>query len=126
MEESMKKIAILAAILTFAVSGSAFAAALATGGVTTAGGQTIYGGLTTAIAASATAVIIGKTSNGVILGANYTTAAYAIDTKHTSGSMAYGTANDATAIYKTELGVGANLTAPSSASYSSFSLWTAM
>lgn len=122
----MKKILSLIALLTFAMTGSAFGAALATGSVTASDGLSIYGGSSAAVAAGATKVLIGKTSKGVRAGARYITTGYALNTKHDSGTKAFGTAHDATAIYTTETGVGALTTAPTAADYSSFSTWTAM
>ena len=96
----------LVAALTF-VSSSAFAAALATGEVATiAGGQ---------VRATAPANLdISNLSTNVLIGAEYSATGYAIDTYHTSGTKAYGTAYDSTAIYWLELGVGGTLVAPTS------------
>ena len=122
----MKKIVTLLALFTFAFAGSASAAALASGSVTTSDGLSVYGGINATVAASATAVLIGKTSKGVKAGFAYTSTGYAVNTKHNSGSKAFGTAHDSTAIYTTELAVGAALTAPSAADNTSFATWTAM
>jgi hypothetical protein len=126
LEENMKKIVVLIALVTFAFNGSAFAGALASGSVTTTDGLQIFGGSSAAVAAGTTSVLLGKCSKGVKFGATFTTAGFAVDTKHNSGSMAYGTAHDSTAIYKTELGVDGVLAAPSAASNTSFATWTAM
>ena len=122
----MKKIVMLIALFTFGVAGSASAGALASGSVTTTDGLSIYGGLNAGVAAGATAVLVGKTSKGVKAGVNYTSTGYAINTKHNSGSKAFGTAHDSTAIYTTELAVGAALSAPSAADNTSFASWTPM
>ena len=122
----MKKIIMLIALITFAAAGSVSAAALASGSVTSTDGLSIYGGLDATVAASATAVLIGKTSKGVKAGVNYTETTYAINAKHNSGSKAFGTAQDSTAIYTTELAVNATLSAPSAADTTSFATWTAM
>jgi hypothetical protein len=104
----MKKtmIIMLVVALTF-VSSSAFAEALASGDVSTiAGGQLR--------ATSPANLDIANMSTNVVIGAQYSGTGYAIDTYHTSGTKAYGTAYDSTAIYWMELGVGGTLTAPSS------------
>jgi len=104
----MKKtmIIMLVVALTF-VSASAFAEALNSGEVSTiAGGQ---------VRATTPANLdIANLSTNVVIGATYNGIGYAIDTYHTSGTKAYGTAYDSTAIYWMDLGVGAQLTAPSS------------
>ena len=56
---------------------------------------------------------ISNLSSNVVLGATYNTATYALNTYHTSGTKAYGTAYDSTSIYFDEIGVGATLSAPS-------------
>ena len=101
-----KMIIMLVVALTL-FSSSAFAEALATGEVTTiAGGQLS--------ATSPAALDISNLSTNVVIGATYSATGYAIDTYHTSGTKAYGTAYDSTAIYWLELGTGGTLTAPSS------------
>lgn len=123
----MKKIIAITACVLLVTSGLATAAELASGSVTTTDALSIYGGSSTSDAASTTtSTLISKTSKGVKLGATYTTTGYAITTKHNSGNTAYGTANDATAIYKSEIGQSTALAAPSAASYTSFTTWTAM
>ena len=122
----MKKIVAITALLLFVVSNSCFAAALASGAVTAGDALTIYGGSSAAVASSNTAVIIGKTSKGVRMGAAYNTAGYSINTKHDSGTKAFGTAHDATALYTTEVGTGALTAGPSAIGYTAFQNWTAM
>ncbi len=124
----MKKIIAITAFISLLTSGMAMAAELtATGGVTTHDGYSLYGGISaTDSAAATTRTLIGKTSKGVKAGVNYTGTGYALDTKHGSGPTAYGTAHDATAIYKSEIGVSIDLPAPSAAGFSSFATWTAM
>ena len=104
----MKKtmIIMLVAALTF-VSSSAFAGDLSSGGV-----STVPGGQVTATAPAN--LDIANLSTNVLIGATYSATGYAIDTYHTNGTKAYGTAYDSTAIYWQELGVGGTLTAPSS------------
>uniref|UniRef100_C6E5T3 Porin domain-containing protein n=1 Tax=Geobacter sp. (strain M21) TaxID=443144 RepID=C6E5T3_GEOSM len=117
----MKKIIALSAVAVLLTSSLASAAAL-TGGVSDES-KSIYGGTTTD-ATTASATLIGKLSKNVKLGANYDTGGYALETRHSSGNTRYGTAFDATAIYKQE---GATaVEKPSTTSYSSFSTWTAM
>jgi hypothetical protein len=122
----MKKIIALSACVILLTSGLANAAALATGAKTPTDGLSVYGDITAAAAAAGTSTLIGKLSKGVYLGAAYTSATYALTTKHNSGTTQYGTASDATAIYKQEVGTTA-LTAPGAATYSAFDTgWTAM
>lgn len=104
----MKKtmIVMLALALCF-FAGNAFAEDLATGGVSTIAGGTLS-------ATSPASADIGRMSTNVVVGASYSDTGYALDTYHTSGTKAYGTAYDATAIYWIDLGVGGTLTAPSS------------
>lgn len=122
----MKKIIALSALFLMVFSSTSFAAALASGSVTTSDGLTVWGGLDSTVAASATAVLIGKTSNGVYFGANYTNTQYAIATKHTQGTKSFGTAHDSTAIFTTEVGTGALSAAPSASTNAAFASWTEM
>lgn len=123
----MKKILVITAAISLAFSGSAMAAALASGSVTASDGLQIYGGISAADAADAnTSTLIGKTSKGVKAGVNFTSTQYALNTKHNSGNTAYGTSNEATAIYKSEIGLTTALTAPTAADVSAFATWTAM
>ncbi|GFE58463.1 hypothetical protein [Geobacter sp. AOG1] len=123
----MKRILAITASLSLAFAGTAMAAALTSGSVTTTDGLQIFGGISSSDAASTTtSTMIGKLSKGVKFGVNYSNTGYAADTKHNSGNTAYGTSNDATAIYKSEIGLATALTAPSSPDVSSFNSWTAM
>lgn len=122
----MKKtiVALMASVMLLS-AGFAHAAELATGAIS-GEGLSIYGDITNTAAASGTATLIGKLSKGVKIGVAYNSAGYALTTKHTSGNTQYGTAYDATAIYKKDVGATA-LTAPSAASNSAFATeWTAM
>jgi len=122
----MKKIIALTACVVLLNCGLASAAAVsATGASITAEATSIYGGISTGDAEGTSSTLIGKLSKGVSLGAYYTSTAYALDTKHSSGNTRFGTAHDATAIYKQEIG-SATLVAPTAASYTSFTTWTAM
>jgi hypothetical protein len=122
----MKKIFALTAcaILLTSTLASAAGTDLASGGIS-GESKSIYGGVDTGDAAGTSATLIGKLSKGVTIGVRYTTTGYGLDTKHSSGNTRYGTAHDATAIYKQEIGTTA-LEAPADASYTSFSTWTAM
>lgn len=121
----MKKIIALATTAVLFTSGLACAAELATGGIS-AEGVSIYGDITTGAAQAGTATLIGKLSKGVKLGVKYNSAEYALTTKHSSGNTQYGTAYDATAIYKQDVGATA-LTAPTESSNTAFATgWTAM
>jgi len=95
----MKKICVMCVLLMFASAGMAFAAS-----ATTAGGQAVYGAPDASDTVDATATSIGKLSNNVNAGWALDTTdpvgqGYAIDTFHSSGSQAYGTAHDSTSIY---------------------------
>lgn len=126
----MKKISILAVLLFTMVSGSAFASAFTSGSLTgstaSTSGKSFFGGLSATVAAGTTSVLIGKLSNGVNASVAYTVAGYAMAAKHISGTFAFGTSFDSTAIYKTELTVTTacpTLTAPDT---TGFATWTAM
>ena len=122
----MKKIIAITALLLFVACGSAFAAAMATGGISNEG-DSIYGGPDVASAADADeSILIGKMSKGVSAGANYDVLSYAMNTKHTSGTQAFGTADDSTAIYRTNIGTGVLAAAPTSNSNTAFATWTEM
>ncbi len=126
----MGKITALTVFLLIAISGSALAANLGSGGggaaVTTAGGLTIKGGPTATVAEAATSAL-GKMSTGVYLGVNYTTSAYALITKHLKGSRKMGTSNDSTAIFFFTEAQGALAAGPSDASQTAFATgWTSM
>lgn len=102
----MKKIVVLSMLFLLAISGSAFAAALAAG-ADSAEGLSIFGGVDAADAAATSSVLLGKLSKGVIFQHNSEVTGYAIITKHTSGTKLYGTAHDSTAIRFKDVGVGA-------------------
>lgn len=106
----MKKTMIVALVLASTLlAGNAFAAAtaLSSGGVSATGGLEL-------VATTPAAATIAKMSTNVVIGATYSASGYALDTYHLSGTKAYGTAYDSTALYFQDLGVGATLTAPSS------------
>jgi hypothetical protein len=122
----MKKIAALIAMFGILASGTAFAGPLTTGQtVTTGGGETIYGGASAAAAALATAPILGRLSKGVHVGVAFTNAAYALTTKHLTGTKMYGTSFDSTAIFSQD---AAAIAAPSANNSTAFpnTSWTAM
>jgi len=83
----------LASMLLFA--GTAFGAASITPAAAD-GGKTLHGA---AASVGATSAAIGKLSTGVYLGAQVTAGGYAIITMHKSGSKAFGSAHDSTAVY---------------------------
>lgn len=127
----MKKLTMFAALVFVLSSSMAYAdgTALASGGTVTAGnGEVIHGGTDATAAALATAPVLGRLSKGVQLGVNYTNAAYALTTKHLTGSKQYGTANDSTAIFSLESASGTAVVAPTAASATAFSAtgWTSM
>lgn len=123
----MKKITALSACLILLSSSMAFAAnaGLSTGGISHES-ATIYGGTTNTDAASGSGTLIGKLSKSVKVSVAYSTTEYSLITKHTSGNTKYGTAYDATAIYKQETSTGALDAAPTAAGSSAFTSWTAM
>ena len=111
----MKKTLALTGCLALAFAGTAMATEIAPSGGVSAASLQIFGGINTADSASVTtSTMIGKLSKGVVLGAKYSNTGYALDTKHGSGNTAYGTSNDATAIFKSEIGLTTALTAPKS------------
>jgi len=122
----MNKIIVITALFLFIVSSASFAATItATGGLTAEGDQ-IYGGPDGA-AALTSDNLIGKLSKGVIGGANYTSVNYALITKHTSGTMIFGSADDSTAIYRKTVGTGALGETPSADNNTAFATdWTEM
>lgn len=120
----MNKIFAITTLLLFVVCSTSFAAALASGGLTNEGDQ-LYGG-PDATAAAGSDNLIGKFSKGVIAGVNFDNLNYAVNTKHTSGTQAFGTADDSTAIYRTTLGTGALTTAPTANDNTAFAAWTEM
>lgn len=97
----MKKILVITAVLVLAASSSFAAIATgATGTMDLAGstGLELHGDPATADADSA---LIGKGSTGVSVGWNTDVNGYAIMTQHKSGTKAYGSSYDSTAIYQT-------------------------
>ena len=118
----MKKTLIVALVLASClISANAFAVtALASGNVSATGGLEL-------VATTPAAATIARMSTNVTVGATYSSTGYAIDTYHLSGTKAYGSAYDSTALYFQDLGVGATLTAPSSSLCSeAFVSWTKM
>ncbi len=101
----MKKYLGLCAMFVLLSAGFAAAATL-TPDASKSGGTVVGTGKAT--------VDIVKFSTGVYGGAEFSATGYAVDTYHKSGTKAYGTAYDATALYFKDLGTGATLTAPAS------------
>jgi hypothetical protein len=98
----MKKILVLTAILAMAAS-SCFATDIATGASGTMSlanstGLELHGDPTTATNATA---LIGKASTGVSVAWSTDTDGYALMTQHKSGTKAYGSSYDSTAIFQT-------------------------
>lgn len=128
----MKKILALALLFTFAACNVSFAAgtALPTNTITTNTGSQIYGGINQADADRDDAVLLGKMSKGVHFRCAFDGTAglgYSAATKHNSGSKAYGTAHDSTAIYFQDIGT-AGIPSLSAASNQAFdgTAWTTM
>jgi uncharacterized protein YcnI len=124
----MKKIVTLSMLFLMALSGQAFAEALADDTATTTDGLQIYGGVDAADAAANTSVLLGKMSKGVNFKHNSATTGFAAATKHISGSKTYGTAHNSTAIYFQDVGTGGAIPALSDANNDSFGGggWTTM
>jgi len=121
----MKKVLAFTAFIMFVTCGSGFAAALGQDTDCTAG-YSIYGGVDAAQAADP-GVLLGKMSKGVVFRAQYDDGGYAAGTKHGSGTKAYGTAHDSTAIYFQEVGQDGTIPSLDAADNTSFeSNWTAM
>lgn len=99
----MKKILVLMAILSLAgTSCYADVASGTTGAITFGEGTTglnLHGSVSTT-AASADTALIGKCSTGVGAGWNTDANGYALVTQHKSGSKAYGSSYDSTALYQ--------------------------
>jgi len=110
----MKKTLILTAILAMSATVSfAGGTSGATGTVDFANtGQSLTGDADTATADTA---LIGKCSTGVDMAWNTGENGYALMTQHKSGTKAYGTSYDSTAIYQTV----ATDTEPGTAAYNS-------
>ena len=124
----MKKIAFLIAIMLCATCSSALAAgaALASDAVTSTDGLQIYGGVDATDAARTDGVLLGKMSKGVNFRANYDNQGFAAATKHVSGTKAYGTAFNSTAIRFADIGT-ADIPSLSAADNGAFgNTWTNM
>lgn len=96
----MKKILILTAILAMAAT-TCFAGGTssATGDIDFAtDGKSLHADAATA---SASTALIGKNSTGVDVAWNTSKTGYAMMTQHKSGTKAYGSSYDSTAIYQT-------------------------
>jgi len=125
----MKKIlATILIVLSFA--SSAFATAISTGTALTTAGLAVYGGVDATAAGAAPSPLV-KFSTGVFGQVNFDATAhdaYAILTKHTSGSKLFGTANDSTNIYWKQVITGALVnggTVVGNANFTSALGWTA-
>ena len=73
--------------------------------------------------------LIGKNSTGVGTGWNTSAIGYAINTQHISGSKAFGTSYDSSAMYQISVGAGTATAQPAttdSGSFPSASGWTSM
>jgi hypothetical protein len=95
----MKKILALVSLALLASASSVFAApaTIASGAVSAAAGQVIRGGADAALADASAP--LGKMSTGVKVGSAYSSAGFAVMTKHLKGSKIFGTAHDSTAIF---------------------------
>ena len=118
----------LTAVLALAAT-NCFAADVASGAtgdmVFTATGLQLHGDAATA---SKTTARIGKSSTGVGIGWTTSTAGYALVAQHMSGTKAYGSSYDSTAIYQSADGTPATviLAKPTATDTTSFSSWKAM
>lgn len=90
-------------------------------------GLSYWGAKTGATAASGTN-LIGKTSTGVASGLFTASTGYSVVTQHKSGTKAFGSSYDSTAIYSTPVTtVGTAVTGPTSADSALFTgTWTTM
>ena len=73
--------------------------------------------------------LIGKNSTGVGTGWDTSAIGYAINTQHISGSKAFGTSYDSSAMYQLSVGTGTATAAPGttdSGSFPSANGWTSM
>lgn len=128
----MKKILTLTAILILAAS-SCFAAATTSAAtsalnLTDGTGLVLHGHATAALATTAR---IGKCSTGVSVAWQASTTGYSMMTQHKSGTKAYGSSYDSTAIYQTitdvEPGnVAATLSASDTTDFIVDTVWKAM
>lgn len=124
----MKKILILTAVLALVATNCFAIASGATGAMTLATGTT---GLTLhadSATATATTARIGKSSTGVGVGWNTSVGGYALVTQHASGTKAYGSSYDSTAIYQSADGTPGTviLANPTATDTGSFSAWKPM
>jgi len=129
----MKKIFALAVVFSLFFCSTSFAtiSALGNNTVTAEPGSTIYGGVDAADAIGSGKVLLGKMSKGVHFVANLDSTAplgqtYALSTKHISGSKAYGTASDSTAIYFKDTGDAALGTLSAEDNGAFGAAWTSM
>lgn len=109
----MKKIAILAAMVTLLAAGAASAETLAFSATKTDAGKAVLGD----------SKPLGKLSANVSLAATHDGTGYAIATQHLNGTKCFGTSHDATAIYSNEA-KDQTLGASNSSAFGSG--WTAM
>jgi hypothetical protein len=97
----MKKILILTAVLVLAATNCFAVGSGANGSMTltTDVGLEMHGS-TTGVAATKDTALIGKLSTGVAVGWLTTTGGYALVTQHKSGTKAFGSSYDSTAIFQ--------------------------
>lgn len=118
----MKKIALFTAMIML-VTTSAFAAGDLTLAFTTTG-LTVYGAK---VSASTASPVISKTSTGVGVGLLTNATGYAVVTQHKSGSKAFATTYDSTAVFTTDATVGTvKLDKPTAITTANFTSWTTM
>jgi hypothetical protein len=119
----MKRSVILVLALAMCFfAGNAFSEELTTGDISTIAGGQLLGGV-----GSTAGTPLAKMSTNVLIGAAFDSSGYAVDTYHTSGTKAYGTAFDSTALFWQELGVNGTLTAPTVSDGTAFDTgWTKM
>jgi len=108
----MKTILLLIAISLCAAS-SAFATAADIQALSmTVNGLSLYGDKT---AATATTALIGKSSTGVGVGVKTASTGYCLVTQHKTGTKAFGTSMDSTAVYQINVTAGTATTTPTAA-----------
>jgi len=118
----MKKIIVIIAISLFTASFAFAADGTLTLDLDTTG-LSVWGAKTGA--ASGTG-LIGKTSTGVGIGMSTNAQGYGVISQHKSGTRAFGSTHDSTAIYTTAVTAGAEVTVTLTSDVSSFDSWTTM
>ena len=121
----MKKIFVLALVLLLSSAALSFANT----GAPTSGdaGKTLYGGVGAAPTGSSDGTLIGKLSTGVYVGWASDTLGYILTTQHVDGNRSFGSAHNATAIFRNDaFPMDPSSASPIGAAYFGTGNWTAM